>query len=144
MGFGMGAAIGASIGRGKARTLLFTSDGSFHMNMNELVTAVSYKLPIVVVLAGQQRARNGRQWQTLFFEGRYSQTTLNRKTDYVKYAEAVGAKGFHADTIENYQKCLDEAYACDGPALIHCAINSDERVLPMIPPGGSINDIILR
>ncbi len=144
MGFGMGAAIGASIGRGKARTLLFTSDGSFHMNMNELVTAVSYKLPIVIVLLDNNALGMVRQWQTLFFDGRYSQTSLNRKTDYVKYAEAVGARGFRAETIEDYQKCLDEAYACDGPALIHCAINDDERVLPMIPPGGSINDIILR
>jgi acetolactate synthase-1/2/3 large subunit len=98
----------------------------------------------VVVLLDNNALGMVRQWQTLFFEGRYSQTTLNRKTDYVKFAEAVGAAGFRAETIDEYQKCLDEAYKCEGPALIHCVIDSDERVLPMIPPGGSINDIILR
>jgi acetolactate synthase-1/2/3 large subunit len=85
-----------------------------------------------------------RQWQTLFFDGRYSNTTLNRKTDYVKLAEAFGASGFRARTNEEYAKCLEEAFKCDGPALVHCVIDSDERVLPMIPAGGSINDIILR
>ena len=144
MGFGMGAAIGACIGSGNKRTLLFTSDGSFHMNLNEMATAVSFNLPLVVIVLDNNTLGMVRQWQTLFFDGRYSNTTLNRKTNYVMLAEAFGAAGFHADTIEGYQQCLEEAFKCEGPALIHCTIDSDERVLPMIPAGGSINDIILR
>ena len=144
MGFGMGAAIGSCIGSGKRRTVLFTSDGSFHMNLNEMATAVSNKLPLVVIVLDNNALGMVRQWQTLFFDGRYSNTTLSRKTDYVKLAEAFGAAGFHADTIEGYENCLEEAFKCDGPVLIHCTIDSDERVLPMIPAGGSINDIILR
>ena len=144
MGFGLGAAIGASIGKDNARTLLFTSDGSFHMNMNELATAVSRKLPIVIILLDNNALGMVRQWQTLFFDGRYSQTSLNRQTDYVMLAEAFGAAGFRADTVEEYEQCLEKAYECEGPALIHCRIDSDKRVLPMIPPGGSINDIILK
>jgi acetolactate synthase-1/2/3 large subunit len=144
MGFGMGAAIGACVGSGFKRTLLFTSDGSFHMNMNEMATAVSNNLPLIVVLLNNNALGMVRQWQTLFFDGRYSNTTLNRKTDYVKLAEAFGAKGLRAETIAGYEKCLEEAYKCDTPVLIDCTIDSDERVLPMIPPGGSINDIILK
>jgi acetolactate synthase-1/2/3 large subunit len=144
MGFGMGAAIGACIGKGFQRTLLFTSDGSFHMNMNELATAVSNNLPIVIVVLNNNALGMVRQWQTLFFDGRYSNTTPDRKTDYVRLAEAFGAKGFRAETNDQYEKCLAEAFACDGPALIECVIDSNERVLPMIPAGGSINDIILR
>lgn len=144
MGFGMGAAIGSCIGTGKKRTVLFTSDGSFHMNLNEMATAVSHNLPLVVIVLDNNTLGMVRQWQTLFFDGRYSNTSLNRKTDYVKLAEAFGATGFHADTIEGYEKCLEDAFKCEGPTLIHCTIDSDERVLPMIPAGGSINDIILR
>ncbi|NLT14888.1 MAG: biosynthetic-type acetolactate synthase large subunit [Clostridiales bacterium] len=144
MGFGMGSAIGACIGNGFQRTLLFTSDGSFHMNMNELATAVSNKLPIVVIVLNNNALGMVRQWQTLFFEGRYSNTTPDRQTDYVRLAEAFGARGFRAKTNAEYQRCLTEAFECKCPALIECVIDSNERVLPMIPAGGSINDIILR
>jgi acetolactate synthase-1/2/3 large subunit len=144
MGFGMGAAIGACVGTGFQRTLLFTSDGSFHMNMNEMATAVSSGLPLVIVVLNNHVLGMVRQWQTLFFDGRYSNTSLDRKTDFVKLAEAFGAKGMRAETIEEYERCLDEAFKLDTPVLIDCTIDSDERVLPMIPPGGSINDIILK
>jgi acetolactate synthase-1/2/3 large subunit len=144
MGFGMGSAIGACIGNGFQRTLLFTSDGSFHMNMSEMATAVSHNLPIVVIVLNNNALGMVRQWQMLFFEGRYSSTMPDRKTDYVKLAEAFGAKGFRAETKEEYQKCLAEAFACNCPALIECVIDSNELVLPMIPAGGSIKDIILR
>lgn len=144
MGFGMGAAIGACAGSGLRRTVLFTSDGSFHMNMNEMATAVSNNLPLIVIVLNNNALGMVRQWQTLFFGGRYSNTTLDRKTDYVKLAEAFGAKGFRAETNEEFERYLDEAFQCSTPVLIECAIDSDERVLPMIPPGGSIDDIILR
>jgi acetolactate synthase-1/2/3 large subunit len=144
MGFGMGAAIGACVGSGLKRTLLFTSDGSFHMNMNEMATAVSNNLPLIVIVLNNNALGMVRQWQTLFFDGRYSNTSLGRKTDYVKLAEAFGAKGLKAGTEVEYEKCLDAAFRCSTPVLIDCTIDSDERVLPMIPPGGSIDDIILR
>lgn len=144
MGFGMGAAIGACVGTGFKRTLLFTSDGSFHMNLNEMATAVTNKLPLVIVVLNNHVLGMVRQWQTLFFDGRYSNTSLDRKTDYVKLAEAFGAVGMRAETIADYQNCLEKAFEYETPVLIECTIDSDERVLPMIPPGGSINDIILR
>jgi len=144
MGFGMGAAIGSCIGTGKKRTLLFTSDGSFHMNMNELATAVTNELPIVIVVLNNHVLGMVRQWQTLFFEGRYSNTTLERKTDFARLADAMGALGLRATTREEYMECIDKAFKMNTPVLIDCMIDPDEKVLPMIPPGGSINDIILR
>jgi len=84
-----------------------------------------------------------RQWQTLFFEGRYSQTTLSRKTDFVRLAEAFGAKGIRLTEISELDRALDEALSTDGPVVIDALIDPDERVLPMIPPGGTIDDIIL-
>jgi acetolactate synthase-1/2/3 large subunit len=144
MGFGMGAAIGACIGSGFKRTLLFTGDGSFHMNMNELATAVTNKLPLIIVVLNNSVLGMVRQWQTLFFDGRYSNTTPERRTDYVKLAEAFGAAGFRAGTIAEYEECLEKAYRYSTPVLIECPIDADERVLPMIPAGGSISDIILR
>ncbi len=143
MGFGMGAAIGACIGSGRKRTVLFTSDGSFHMNLNELATAVTNKLPLTVVLLNNNALGMVRQWQKLFFNERYSQTTLSRKTDYVKLAEAFGAKGLRLTEFGQLDRVLDEALLEDGPVVVDAWIDSDERVLPMIPPGGTIGDIIL-
>ena len=144
MGFGMGAAIGACIGKGKKKTLLFTSDGSFHMNLNEMATAVTNELPIVIIVLNNHVLGMVRQWQTLFFEGRYSNTALGRKTDFARLADAMGAVGMRATTREEYDMCLKKAFQMNTPVLIDCIIDPDEKVLPMIPPGGSINDIILR
>lgn len=144
MGYGLGAAIGSCYARGKKRTVLFTSDGSFHMNMNEMATAVSGNLPVLVVLLNNQALGMVRQWQTLFYEERYSNTSLERKTDYAALAEAFGAKGFRADDMSTLNSALDAALACEGPALIDVWIDSDVKVLPMIPPGGTIDDIILK
>jgi len=143
MGFGMGSAMGAAIGTGK-KTVLITSDGSFHMNMNEMVTAVTNKLPLVVILLDNDTLGMVRQWQTMFYESRYSQTSLHRKTDYVKLAEAFGAKGLRLEDKADLDKVLDEAFATDGPVLVHALIDTDEMVLPMIPPGGSIKDIVIK
>ncbi len=144
MGYGMGAAIGACIARGKQRTVLFTSDGSFHMNMSELATAVSFRLPIVVVLLNNNALGMVRQWQTQFFSKRYSQTTLNRKTDYVKLAEAFGGAGAVVERPEQLDHALKQAFVSDGPFVLDCRIDCDERVLPFIPPGGGMKDIILK
>ncbi len=144
MGFGMGAAIGSCIATNKKRTVLFTSDGSFHMNMNELATAVSNDLPIIVVVLNNGVLGMVRQWQALFFEGRYSNTTLRRKTDFAKLADAFGAKGCRATTREEFDRCIEAAMKQNTPTLIDCVIDCDEQVLPMIPPNRGINDIILR
>ena len=144
MGFGMGAAIGAALGTGE-RTVLVTGDGSFGMNLNELATAVANKVPMVILLLNNNVLGMVRQWQTLFFDKHYSNTMLDaRQTDFVKLAEAFGAKGSRALTLEELEASLTDAFACDGPYLIDCAIDKDEFVLPMLPPGGSMDDIITR
>lgn len=142
MGFGMGAAIGASIGSG-CRTVLITGDGSFGMNLNEMATAVSENVPLTIVLFDNRALGMVRQWQTIFYGKRYSSTTLDRKTDFVKLAEAFGAKGYRVDNKEAFARAFKEAYHMDGPALIDVVIDQDEMVLPMMPPGGSIDDIIV-
>ncbi len=143
MGFGMGAAIGACMGTGR-KTVLVTSDGSFHMNMNELATAVSNRLPLIVLMLNNGVLGMVRQWQTMFYHQRYSQTTLDRKTDYVKLAEAFGAKGLRARTLQELDSVLDEAVAAEGPVVVDLVIDRDEMVFPMIPPNGTINDMIVR
>jgi len=141
MGYGLGAAVGACIARGGKRAVLFTSEGSFGMNLTELATAVTHKLPIVVVLLNNGVLGMVRQWQALFFDKRFSQTTLERKTDFPALARAFGAHGFSAsnlDELDNVLKNLPD----DGPCLINCEIDKDAMVFPMIPPGGSAKDII--
>lgn len=144
MGFGMGAAIGACIGTGKKRTVLITSEGSFAMNLNELATAVTNHLPLLVVVLNNNTLGMVRQWQTLFFSGRYSQTTLDRKTDFVLLAQAFGAKGLRLTGVEQLYNVFDSAFAIDGPVVVDVQIDPNEMVLPMIPPGGTFSDIILR
>ncbi|MBE6732835.1 MAG: biosynthetic-type acetolactate synthase large subunit [Ruminococcaceae bacterium] len=141
MGFGLGAAIGAQIGSG-CPTVLITGDGSFGMNLNELATAVSTNANVKIVLFNNGVLGMVRQWQTLFFKKHYSSTTLERKTDFVKLADAFGAKAYRAFTPDEFQKVFREAMSIDGPVLIDCAIDKDEFVLPMLPPGGSIDEMI--
>lgn len=144
MGFGMGAAMGAALGT-KERAVLVTGDGSFGMNLNELATAVVNRVPLVILLLNNGVLGMVRQWQTLFFDKHYSNTTLSdRQTDFVKLAEAFGAHASRALTLEELEEALTKAFACDGPYLIDCAIDKDEFVLPMLPPGGSMDDIIVR
>ena len=142
MGFGLGAAIGARVASGDC-TVLITGDGSFGMNLNELATAVSHAIPLVIVIMNNGVLGMVRQWQTLFFGKRYSNTILtDRKTDFVKLAEAFGAKGYRAFTKEEFEAAFKEAIASGDVVVIDTAIDKDEFVLPMLPPGGSIDDII--
>ena len=144
MGFGLGAAIGAAMGAGE-RSVLVTGDGSFGMNLNELATAVAARIPVVILLLNNSVLGMVRQWQTLFFDKHYSNTMLNeRKTDFVKLAQAFGAEGSRAASLEELEEALTKAFQCDGPYVIDCAIDKDEFVLPMLPPGGSMDDIITR
>lgn len=142
MGFGMGAAIGGCIATGK-RTVLFTGDGSFGMNLNEMATAVSQKLPVIIVILNNGVLGMVRQWQKAFYNEHYSQTTLERKTDFPALARAFGADGYSVSNLEQLNKAMTAAVNTNGPVIIDCAIDMDERVLPMIPPGGSIENMIL-
>ena len=141
MGFGLGAAIGARVATGSP-TVLITGDGSFGMNLNELATAVTYNIPLVIVIMNNGVLGMVRQWQTLFFGARYSNTVLERKTDFVKLADAFGLKAFRADNKADFEIAFAEALKVNGPVLIDTLIDKDEFVLPMLPPGGSIDDII--
>ena len=141
MGFGMGAAIGAAQATGK-KTVLFTGDGSFGMNLNELATAVSQNTPLVIVIMNNNVLGMVRQWQNLFFDKHYSQTTLNRQTDFVKLAEAFGARGLRIMNRQELGPVMAEAFAHTGPVVVDVAIDPDAFVLPMLPPGGSFDDII--
>ena len=144
MGFGYGAAIGAQMALGRdARVVMLTGDGSFHMNLNEGCTAVSYDLPIITVIFNNQVLGMVRQWQTTFYEKRYSDTDPHRKTDFVKLAEAFGAKGYRATTPAEFKVAFTDAMKQQGPSWIDCRIGKDEKVLPMIPGGGTIEDIIM-
>lgn len=143
MGYGMGAAIGGCLANERQRTVLFTSDGSFGMNLGEVATAVSQNLPLLVVVLNNGVLGMVRQWQTMFYDERYSSTTLDRKTDFVALARAFGAVGHSASTLEELEQALSKL-PVTGPVLIDCHISPDELVLPMIPPGGSAKDIVTR
>ena len=145
MGFGYGAAIGAQMALGRdQRVVMFTGDGSFHMNLNEACTAVSYELPIITVIFNNQVLGMVRQWQSAFYGKRYSQTDPHRHTDFVKLAEGFGLKGYRCQNLAEFQSAFAEAMKRKGPTWIECIIDKDEKVLPMIPGGGDINDIIMK
>ena len=148
MGFGLGAAIGGCLARGKCdnangiHTVLFTGDGSFGMNLTELATAVSQKLPILIVILNNSSLGLPRQWQTTFYGGRYSNSDLSeRKTDFAALAKAFGADGYSVDNLPTLESILQNL-PDNKPVVIDYKINPDEIVLPMIPPGGSVKDII--
>ena len=143
MGFGMGAAIGAALGTGQT-TVLVTGDGSFGMNLNELATAVSNRVPLVILMLNNGVLGMVRQWQNLFFDKHFSNTVLDRKTDFVALARAFGAQAQRVHTPEELDAALGVAFASGGTYLVECMIDKDEFVLPMLPPGGSMDDIIVK
>ena len=143
MGFGLGAAIGGCIASGSKKSILLTGDGSFGMNLTELATAVTYKLPVVVILLHNDALGLPRQWQHAFFGDRFSHSRLGRKTDFVALAKAFGAQGHRAQSIPQLEEIL-KALPDDCPAVVECPIDENEIVLPMIPPGGSVKNMILR
>lgn len=143
MGYGYGAAIGAAYGRPGTKIIHVTGDGSFHMNLNELCTSVSHNLPITTVLFNNNALGMVYQWQKSFYEGRLSYTVPNRKTDFVLLAEAFGAKGVRCQSRGELLSALREASQHQGPTVIECILSCEERVLPMIPAGLTVDDIIL-
>ena len=142
MGYGLGAAIGASFALQNNPIVLITGDGSFHMNLNELVTAVKYNLPVKIFLFNNHALGMVRQWQTLFYEGRYSSTTLNLPTDYKKLSEAFGAKSLSLEKDAYIEKTVKAALSTPGPVLVDCRISQDAFVLPMVPAGKTVDMII--
>ncbi len=144
MGYGYGAAIGAKVARPDVPVIHYTSDGSLHMNMNELCTAVSFKIPVITVILNNAVLGMVRQWQASFYDRRFSSSEPERLTDYVKVAEAFGAKGYRCTTPAEFETAMAEALKADGPVWIECVIDREEKVLPMIPGGGTVHDTILK
>lgn len=143
MGYGYGAAIGAQVAYPEKRVVHITGDGSFHMNLNEACTAVSNNLPIITVIFDNRVLGMVRQWQTCFYGKRYSQTDPERKTDFVKVIEGFGGKGYRATTLAEFKAAYKQAQQDNCPVWIDCTIDKDDRVLPLIPAGKTVDDIII-
>ncbi|OON92455.1 MAG: acetolactate synthase, large subunit, biosynthetic type, partial [Epulopiscium sp. Nele67-Bin001] len=144
MGFGTGASIGVQTALKDKTVVQIAGDGSFRMNCNELSTIEHYNLPIIIVLLNNTVLGMVRQWQTLFYEKRYSQTKLeDRGPDFVKLAQAYGVAGYEVKTEDEFNKVFEEALQSRKPAVINCLIHKDEKVLPMVAPGAPINDLIM-
>lgn len=142
MGYGLGASIGAKFGCPDRQVVLISGDGSFHMNMNELTTLASYQLPIVVLVMNNRVLGMVRQWQKVFYNRRFSATDPKRKTDLVKLAEAFGVTGMRITKNSEVEPVLKAALAHGGPVVVDCRISPDVNVLPMIPPGGTVDQMI--
>lgn len=143
MGYGMGAAIGAYMGCPDKKVFLATGDGSFHMNMNEMVTLKSYDIPVIIMVFNNTVLGMVRQWQKLFYGRRFSQTDPHRATDFVAAAKAFGIEGFSVSEEKDIMPTLKKAVELNAPVLIDFHISPDANVLPMIPPGKDVDDIIL-
>lgn len=142
MGFGLGASIGVKVANPDKTVFNIAGDGSFGMNCNEFATAVKYNIPIKVIVMNNNALGMVRQWQSLFYEARYSQTTLDRATDFVKLAEAFGGVGFRVENREELHGVLKETLAVNKPVIIDYRIDSDKKVFPMVAPGAPIHQII--
>jgi acetolactate synthase-1/2/3 large subunit len=142
MGYGLGAAIGAHYAQPDRKVVLISGDGSFHMNLNELTTLASYNLPIVVLVMNNTVLGMVRQWQKVFYGSRFSSTDPHRKTDIVKLAEAFGCSGMRITKTGEVESVIKAALADGGPVIVDCRISPDANVLPMIPPGGTVKDVI--
>jgi len=141
MGYGLGASIGAKIGSPDKTVINIAGDGCFRMNMNELATATRYNVPIIELILNNHVLGMVRQWQTLFYGKRYSYTNLSDKVDFVKLAEAMGAKAYRISRIEEVEPVLKEAIALNAPVLIDCLIDCDDKVWPMVAPGAPIQEV---
>ena len=143
MGYGLGASMGAQVASPDKQVFNISGDGCFHMNCNELSTAVKYNIPIIVVILNNQVLGMVRQWQNLFYDKRFSSTTLEKATNIVKLAEAFGATGFNITKNEEVEGVLRKAMEIKGPVVINCEIDRDEMVLPIVPPGKNIEDLVM-
>ncbi|GAA4297525.1 biosynthetic-type acetolactate synthase large subunit [Anaerocolumna aminovalerica] len=142
MGYGLGACIGAKVGNPDKTVINIAGDGCFRMNMNEIATATRYNIPIIEIIFNNHVLGMVRQWQSLFYGKRYSQTTLHDKVDFVKVAEAMGAKAYRITKKEEVEVVLKEALSLNTPVVIECHIESDDKVWPMVAPGAPIEEVI--
>lgn len=140
MGYGLGASMGAKVAMPDQRVINIAGDGCFRMNMNELATAARYNIPIIEVVVNNHVLGMVRQWQNLFYGGRYSATILEDKADFVKVAEALGCRGIRVTKKEEFAPAFEEALSCGGPVLLDCQIDSDDKVFPMVPAGAPIEN----
>lgn len=140
MGYGLGACIGSKVANPDKKVINIAGDGCFRMNMNELATASRYNIPIVEIIINNHVLGMVRQWQTLFYDKRYSNTTLQDKVDYVKVAEGLGVKALRITKFEEVEDVLKEALSCDGPVIVDCLIGEDDKVFPMVAPGKPISE----
>ncbi|TYQ15343.1 UNVERIFIED_CONTAM: acetolactate synthase large subunit [Acetivibrio alkalicellulosi] len=143
MGYGFGACIGAQIGKPDKKVINIAGDGSFRMNCNELATAVEYKLPLIIAIFNNHVLGMVRQWQSLFYDSRYSSTTIDRGTDFVALAKAYGAIGINVTKQEEVDEAIKKALESkDTPVIINFEIDRDDKVFPIVPPGAAINELI--
>ncbi len=140
MGYGLGAAIGAKVGAPDKTVINIAGDGCFRMNLNELATASRYGIPVIEIVINNHVLGMVRQWQTLFYDKRYSQTILDDSVDFVKVSEGLGAKGFRVKTLAEFEKAFTNALKQKGPSMIECLIDEDDKVFPMVSPGGNISE----
>ncbi|MCI9360864.1 MAG: biosynthetic-type acetolactate synthase large subunit [Hungatella sp.] len=140
MGYGLGAAIGAKMGKKDKKVFNIAGDGCFRMNMNEIATATRYNIPVIQVIINNHVLGMVRQWQTLYYGKRYSHTILNDQVDFVKVAEAMGAKAYRVTRREELRSVLKEAMDLNIPVVIDCQIHCDDKVFPMVSPGAAISD----
>ena len=143
MGYGTGAAIGAQLANPGRRVVHIAGDGSFRMNCNELATIAHYQVPVIIVVVNNGTLGMVRQWQHLFYDKRYSETTLDFGPDFVKLAEAYGIAGSRATNEEEFMAAFDRAAESGKAALIDCSMSIDEMVLPMVPAGKPIDELLL-
>lgn len=143
MGFGLGAAIGAQVGKPEKRTVLVTGDGSFRMNCNEMATVTKWNLPIIILLFNNSTLGMVRQWQKLFQDEKYSETDIGDEVDYVKLADAYHIKGYRICNMVDFKTVIEEAKAIRRPVLIECELNKNSCVYPIVPPGKSIDKLVI-
>lgn len=142
MGFGTGAALGTQIAHPEARVVNIAGDGSFRMNCNELATIARYRLPVVILVFNNHALGMVRQWQTLFYDGHYSETTLDTPLDWVMLAKAYGVEGMRLTRDDDPARVVHEALSLGGPVVVDCEIPLDDKVFPMVAPGASISDMM--
>ena len=141
MGYGLGASIGAKIGRPEKTVINIAGDGCFRMNMNEIATAARYNVPVIEVVMNNHVLGMVRQWQTLFYGKRYAQTILNDAVDFVKLAEAMGAVGMRVEKMEDFGPAFQKALELGRPVVLDCVIAEDDKVFPMVPAGAAITEV---
>lgn len=143
MGYGFGAAIGAKVGNPDKTVVNIAGDGSFYMNLTELSTLAKYNLPVIELVLNNSVLGMVRQWQRMFYNGHFSQTTLEKPTNFEMLAKAFGIEGMTIAKKDDIKPVLEKALGCGRPVLINCIIDKDINVLPMVPAGASVAEPIL-